>query len=102
MEKKGIKFAEVARVALTDTKDIVISETDKGGYAISQQVTFEGGDRVFLKGSVMLKDAKSLKAVRDAISSVISDIKADCKEEGQEITDADESWGGFESQKAKD
>lgn len=101
MENKGMKFTEVARVKVTDTKDIVISETDKGGYAISQQVHYEDGGSVFLKGSIMLKDARNLKAVRDAINEVVAGIKADCKEEGQEIADADESWGGFESPKAK-
>lgn len=75
MARNDVKYTEIARAAVTGTRNVVISHCSKGGYTIAQQlVANEGAGRdttVYLKGAFHVDDIHGLYNLRDALNVAI-------------------------------
>lgn len=74
-------YVELARAPLSDFKDAVISTRSKGGYSIVQEVTNIDKDtgekfKMFMQGSMLVKDLEGMYALRDALNISIKKIEA--------------------------
>lgn len=78
------KYYELATAKVSDTRNIVISETDNNGITMAQQlVVNESAEKnkghkttVFLKGAIHIKSVKELIGLRDAIGTAIAILSA--------------------------
>ena len=74
MAKSKIEYNEISRAKVTDSRNIVISNCNKGGFTIAQQLEAKEGDKitsVFLKGAFHVDDLHGLYNIRDAINLAI-------------------------------
>jgi hypothetical protein len=74
MDKSKIEYNEISRAKVTDSRNIVISNCNKGGFTIAQQLEAKEGDKitsVFLKGAFHVDDLHGLYNIRDAINLAI-------------------------------
>jgi len=74
MAKSKIEYNEISRAKVTDSRNIVISSCNKGGFTIAQQLEAKEGDKitsVFLKGAFHVDDLHGLYNIRDAINLAI-------------------------------
>lgn len=74
MAKSKIEYSEISRAKVTDSRNIVISSCNKGGFTIAQQLEAKEGDKitsVFLKGAFHVDDLHGLYNIRDAINLAI-------------------------------
>lgn len=82
----GITYTEICRAAISESRDVVISECSKEGYTIAQQLTAKEGDtdvKVFLKGAFHIDSLEGLENFRDALNVSIEKMK------NRETEDAD-------------
>lgn len=83
-----IKYTELAKAKIQKSRNLVISETSKGGFTIAQQLEVNEGNRVttvFLgKSGMIVDDLEGLYSVRDALNVAID------KMENKEGTEKDE------------
>lgn len=91
MAKNNVQYNEISRAAITDTRDIIISDCSRGGFTIAQQVVAMEGDRaipVFMKGAFRIDDLQGLYNLRDSLNWAIQTV------EDRENADyeEDESW----------
>ena len=74
MAKSKIEYNEISRAKVTDSRNIVISTCNKGGFTIAQQLEAKENDKitsVFLKGAFHVDDLHGLYNIRDAINLAI-------------------------------
>lgn len=73
-DKKKLKYIELSKAKIQDTRNIVISAASQGGYTMSQQLEVQEGNKlttVFLKGSMIIDDLQGLYNLRDACNVAI-------------------------------
>lgn len=85
MAKTKIEYNELSRAKVTDSRNIVISDCNKGGFTIAQQLEAREGDNkittVFLKGAFHVDDVQGLYNLRDAINLAIKITEENNNEE---------------------
>lgn len=84
-----IKYSEISRAKIADTRNAVISECSKGGFTLAQQLEVKEGDGktvVFLKGALHIDSVEGLHELRDAINIAIKKVTA------PEVDDSDDEW----------
>jgi hypothetical protein len=73
--KNNIEYNEVAKAKISDTRNIIISECNKGGYTIAQQLEITEGKgkttTVFMKGALHIDDIEGLENLKHAINETI-------------------------------
>ena len=76
--KDKIKYTELAKAEVTDSRNIVISTCNKGGFTIAQQLQAKEGSKitsVFMKGAFHIEDIDGLHNLRDAINLAIKVVE---------------------------
>jgi hypothetical protein len=84
-----IKYSEISRAKIADTRNAVISECSKGGFTLAQQLEVREGDGktvVFLKGALHIDSIEGLHELRDAINVAIMKV------EGPKDFENDDEW----------
>lgn len=74
MAKSRIEYSEISRAKVTDSRNVIISSCNKGGFTIAQQLEAKENDKttsVFLKGAFHVDDIHGLYNIRDAINLAI-------------------------------
>ena len=74
MARSKIEYTEISRAKVTDSRNIVISSCNKGGFTIAQQLEAKENDKVtsvFLKGAFHVDDLHGLYNIRDAVNLAI-------------------------------
>jgi hypothetical protein len=74
MAKSKIKYHELSRAKITDSRNIVISSCSKGGFTVAQQLEAKENDKttsVFMKGAFHIEDIHGLYNLRDAVNLAI-------------------------------
>lgn len=74
MAKSKIKYRELSRAKVTDSRNIVVSSCSKGGFTIAQQLEAKENDKttsVFMKGAFHVEDIHGLYNLRDAVNLAI-------------------------------
>lgn len=74
MAKSKIEYTELSRAKVTDSRNIVISSCNKGGFTVAQQLQAKENDKttsVFLKGAFHVEDVNGLYNLRDAVNVAI-------------------------------
>lgn len=90
MAKNKVEHTEIARAAVTESRNVVISDCSAGGYTIAQQVVAQEGDReipVFMKGAFHIDDIHGLYNLRDSLNLAIQIIEN--REDEEEPWDLD-------------
>ena len=80
-------YSEIAKLPITDKRNIVVSKCSSGGYSIAQQSPIQEGDKttwIYFKGAIHVKDLEHLYNARDCINMAIQLIE-------EQIED-DKSW----------
>lgn len=74
-----MRYKELSRAAISDTRTIVVSETEGSGYTVAQQLNVTEGEQsktsVFMKGAFHISDLEALEKFRDVISAAIAVAK---------------------------
>lgn len=84
MAKTKIEYNEISRAKVTDSRNVIISSCNKGGFTIAQQLEAKEGDKVtsvFLKGAFHVDDLHGLYNIRDAINLAIKVTEENLGEE---------------------
>ena len=69
-----ISYNELAVAKIQERRNIVISQANKGGYTLAQQIVVEEGNRetkLFLKHGIIFDDLAGLYNLRDALNVAI-------------------------------
>lgn len=69
-----ISYNELAVAKIQERRNIVISQANKGGYTLAQQIVVEEGNRetkLFLKHGIIFDDLSGLYNLRDALNVAI-------------------------------
>ena len=83
-------YDELSKAKITDKRTVVISAHNNGGYTMAQKVLVEDEGReneVFMKGSLIMPDIKSMKTLRDALNIAITKAI-----EKQKFNESSKSW----------
>ena len=86
MARTRIEYSEISRAKVTDSRNVVISNCNKGGFTIAQQLEAKENDKttsVFLKGAFHVDDIQGLYNIRDAINLAIKITEEGLKEEAE-------------------
>ena len=73
-----VSYEEIARVKMSDTRDIILSKCSKGGYTIAQKVMIDGDEKpvsIFLKGAIRANDIESLVNIKEMIEMSIEKLE---------------------------
>ena len=73
-----VSYEEVARIKMTDTRDVVVSECSKGGYTIAQKILIDKDEKptsIFLKGAIKVNDIDGLREFRDMLDMAIEKLE---------------------------
>lgn len=73
-----VSYEEVARMKMTDTRDVVISECSKGGYTIAQKILIDQDEKptsIFLKGAIKVNDIDGLREFREMLDMAIEKLE---------------------------
>lgn len=87
MAKNKIEYTELSRAKVTESRNIVISNCNKGGFTIAQQLEAKENDKttsVFMKGAFHIEDIHGLYNLRDAVNLAIKIT--------EENVDSDDEW----------
>ena len=69
-----VKYNELSKARISDSRNVVISQCSKGGYTIAQQLEAKEGEKtttVFMKGAIHIETLDGLYELRDAINLAI-------------------------------
>ena len=86
MAKTKIDYTEISRAKVTDSRNIIISSCNKGGFTIAQQLEAKENDKttsVFLKGAFHVDDIHGLYNIRDAVNLAIKVTEENLSEEAE-------------------
>lgn len=84
MAKNKIEYTELSKARITDSRNIVISNCNKGGFTIAQQLEAKENDKttsVFMKGAFHVENIQGLYNLRDAINLAIKVTEESNEEE---------------------
>lgn len=84
MPKNKIEYTELSKARITDSRNIVISNCNKGGFTIAQQLEAKENDKttaVFMKGAFHVENIHGLYNLRDAINLAIKITEEGNKDE---------------------
>lgn len=74
MPRGDIRYNELSKARISDSRNVVISQCSKGGFTIAQQLEAKEGDKtttVFMKGAIHIETLDGLYELRDAINLAI-------------------------------
>ena len=74
MPRGDIKYNELSKARISDSRNVVISQCSKGGFTIAQQLEAKEGEKtttVFMKGAIHIETLDGLYELRDAINLAI-------------------------------
>lgn len=74
------KYTQIASCAISAHRNLVISETDRGGYTMAQQVEIVDYDkptRLFMKGATYIATLDALRDVRDMFIKAVEAVESD-------------------------
>ena len=84
MPKNKIEYTELSKARITDSRNIVISNCNKGGFTIAQQLEAKENNKttsVFMKGAFHVESLSGLYNLRDAINLAIKVTEEGNKED---------------------
>lgn len=71
----NIKYTEISRAKVSNTRNVVVSRCSKGGFTIAQQLEVMEAEgtttSVFLRGAFHVDDVHGLYNLRDAVNLAI-------------------------------
>ena len=73
-----MQYTKLSSAQIEENKNLVISEYQKGGYTLAQQITTKDNGKklnVYLKGAIRIKDISGLYNLRDALNVAIGKIE---------------------------
>lgn len=80
MARNEVKYTEIAKAEITESRNVVISGCSKGGFTMAQQLVAKervGKDTVvYLKGAFHIDNLSGLYNLRDAINVAIHEIES--------------------------
>ena len=80
MARNDIRYTEIAKAEITQTRNVVISKCSRGGFTMAQQLVAREGDGkdtvVYLKGAFHVDDVQGLYNLRDALNVAIQDVES--------------------------
>lgn len=74
MPRGDVRYNELSKARISDSRNVVISQCSKGGFTIAQQLEAKEGDKtttVFMKGAIHIETLDGLYELRDAINLAI-------------------------------
>lgn len=80
MENNKVWYEEIARAAISEGRNAVISICSKGGFTIAQQfLAKEDGKEmpIFMRGSLHVSDINGLYNLRDSLNFAINVLEGD-------------------------
>lgn len=78
MNNNKVSYEEVARVKMTESRDVVISKCSRGGYTIAQKVIIDNDEKpvsIFLKGAIKVNDIESLISIKEMLEMSIDKLE---------------------------
>lgn len=75
---KSTDYTELSSAPISDKRRIILSEYQKGGFTLAQQICIEEGSRkmnMFVKNSIQVDNIEGLYNLRDALNIAISKIE---------------------------
>ena len=69
-------FTEISSARIQDTRDLVISKRNKGGYTIAQRILVEEGKKtttMYLKNAIHVDTIEGIQNLRDALNVVLAE-----------------------------
>ena len=90
MEKQQ-KFKELAKAKIQESRNVVISKHENGGYTMAQQLEVKEGNKttyIFLKDAIHIDDVSNLVNLRDALNVAI-DRASKCISKNEEESNWD-------------
>lgn len=69
-------FTEISSARIQDTRDLVISKRNKGGYTIAQRILVEEGKKtttMYLKNAIHVDTVEGIQNLRDALNVVLAE-----------------------------
>ena len=73
------RFTEMATAKISDTRNLVISETQTGSFVMAQQLEVQEGKRkhaIFMQGAIEITTLAGLYELRDAINVCIGEVES--------------------------
>ena len=73
-----VSYDEVARVKMSNTRDVVISKCSKGGYTIAQKILIDKDEKptsIFFFFSIKVNDIDGIKVIKETIDMAIKKLK---------------------------
>lgn len=67
-------FTEISSARIQETRDLVISKRNKGGYTLAQRILVEEGKKtttMYLKGAIHVDNIDGIQNLRDALNVVL-------------------------------
>lgn len=77
MPSSDVRYNELSKARISNSRNVVISQCSRGGYTIAQQLEAKEGDKtttVFMKGAIHIETLDGLYEIRDAINLAIDSI----------------------------
>lgn len=87
MAKNKIEYNELSRAKVSDSRNVIISNCNKGGFTIAQQLEAKENGKitsVFMKGAFHIEDIHGLYNLRDAVNLAIKI--------SEELSEDDDEW----------
>ena len=75
---KNNNFTELSSASISESKKLIISQFDKGGFTIAQQLVAKDQGKlmtIFLKDAIHIEDESGLYNLRDAVNLAIQKIE---------------------------
>ena len=85
-------YTEIARVAIKDNRDLVLSKTNYGHYILAQQLGLSDGQNkinIYLKGAIHFESDEALLNARDMLAMAIDAIGIDNHSEIKNVNEVD-------------
>lgn len=76
------RFTEMATAKISDTRNLVISETQTGSFVMAQQLEVQEGKKkhsIFMQGAIEVTTLQGLYELRDAINVCIGEVESRSK-----------------------
>ena len=73
------RFTEMATAKISDTRNLVISQTQTGTFVMAQQLEVQEGKKkhaIFMQGAVEITSLAGLYELRDAINVCIHEVES--------------------------
>ena len=73
------RFTEMATAKISDTRNLVISETQTGTFVMAQQLEVQEGKKkhnIFMQGAIEITSLNGLYELRDAINVCIHEVES--------------------------